>query len=450
MENLLQEINSLLDAGRLAPLRIALGEYNVVDIAAAMEELAPERRLRVFRILPKDTSAEVFAYLESDTQQHLVRAITDRELGALLDELYLDDTVDFLEEVPANVVNRVLALTDSETRAVINRFLSYPEDSVGSIMTNEVTSLHDSLTVGEAMLRIRRAAAENETVYTCYVIGSSRKLLGALPLHRILQSPDDTKLADIMEDDRQLFSLRTLDDRTVAVELARKYDLLSIPVVDSEDRLVGIVTIDDIMDVMEEEATEDIERMAALRPAEEEYLKTGVFTMARNRLGWLLVLMISASFTGAILEHYEGLLAALPFLVASIPLLSGTGGNAGCQSSTLIIRGLAVGELELRDFARIIWKELRVALICGTVLAAVNFLRMLLLSKGGDMGQYLVVSGTIICTVVTAKLIGSSLPLLSKLLKIDPALMTSPLLSTLADIVTLVIYCSLASFFLLK
>ncbi|MDR0884737.1 MAG: magnesium transporter [Oscillospiraceae bacterium] len=448
---LLEEINEALEAGRLAALRALLRECNVVDIAAAMEELSDARQLRVFRILPKDISADVFAYLESDTQEQLVRAITDKELGALIDDLYLDDAVDFLEEVPANVVRRVLALTDAETRAAINRFMSYPEDSVGSVMTNEMITLHDSLTVGEAILQIRRAVPDKETVYTCYVIGGrSRKLLGALPLHRILQSSDDTKLTDIMEDDRQLFSVRTMDDREVAVELARKYDLLSVPVVDSEERLVGIVTIDDIIDVIEEEETEDWERMAALHPSDDEYVKTGVLRMARNRLGWLLILMISASFTGAILQRYEALLAALPILIASIPLLTDTGGNAGCQASTLIIRSMAVGELDVKDFFYVLWKEIRVALLCGAVLAAVNFGRMMLLGNVNLWQQYLVISCTIIFTVLTAKVIGCLLPMFSKFIKIDPALMTGPMLTTVVDIITLLIYCALASAFLLK
>ena len=447
-EALISQIEEHISKGEISFLREILTEINVVDTAQIMEELADRSRLTVFRVLPKDISAEVFSYLEPDTQADIVRMITDAELERLLDEMFLDDTVDFLEEVPANVVTRVLAHSDPETRKLINRFLKYPEDCAGSLMTIEMVHLQTSLTAAQAIEKIRKTGVDKETVYTCYCIDREHHLLGSVPLLSLLLCDENTLVGDIMEDDAQLISVNTLDDREYVVDIVKKYDLLSVPVVDNEKRLVGIITVDDIVDVIEEEVTEDFEKMALLAPSDDEYLKTGVFKLARNRILWLLILMISGTFTGKIIEGYETLLAGFVALTASMPMLMGTGGNAGSQVSTLIIRGLAVGEIEIKDYLKIVWKELRVASVCGLVLAAANILRMYLFSDG-TLEVFLVVSLAMFCAIVVAKLIGCSLPIFAKIVKLDPALMAGPMIATLVDIVTLVIYFGLAKAFLI-
>ncbi len=446
--DILENISTMLAEGKLAELREELCEMNVVDIAQAMESLPSEELLRVFRILPKDISADVFSYLESDSQTQLVSLITDSELENLLDEMFLDDTVDFLEEVPAGVVRRVLKKADSETRKIINRFLKYPENSAGSIMTIEMVELHDHLTVGQAIESIRATAVDKETVYTCFCIDEKRHLIGSVALHSLLVCNDSELIRDVMDTDSQLISVNTLDDQEQVADMARKYDLLSVPVVDNEGRLVGIITIDDIVDVIEEENTEDFEKMAMLRPSEDNYLKTGVFSLAKNRIIWLLVLMVSATFTGKIIENYESMLAAVAGLTAAIPMLMGTSGNAGNQVSTLIIRGLALGELGPKDYFKILFKELRVSLICGVILAAVNMLRMFLFSSG-SIYVALVVSGSIFCAVAVSKIIGCTLPIVAKLIKLDPALMAGSMITTIMDMITLAIYFALANAFLL-
>ncbi|MBQ2974159.1 MAG: magnesium transporter [Clostridia bacterium] len=447
-EALISQIEEHISKGEISFLREILTEMNVVDTAQIMEELADRSRLTVFRVLPKDISAEVFSYLEPDTQADIVRMITDAELERLLDEMFLDDTVDFLEEVPANVVTRVLAHSDPETRKLINRFLKYPEDCAGSLMTIEMVHLQTSLTAAQAIEKIRKTGVDKETVYTCYCIDREHHLLGSVPLLSLLLCDENTLVGDIMEDDAQLISVNTLDDREYVVDIVKKYDLLSVPVVDNEKRLVGIITVDDIVDVIEEEVTEDFEKMALLAPSDDEYLKTGVFKLARNRILWLLILMISGTFTGKIIEGYETLLAGFVALTASMPMLMGTGGNAGSQVSTLIIRGLAVGEIEIKDYLKIVWKELRVASICGLVLGAANILRMYLFSEG-TLEVFLVVSLAMFFAIVVAKLIGCSLPIFAKIVRLDPALMAGPMIATLVDIVTLVIYFGLAKAFLI-
>lgn len=451
MENfeiLLEQIVELAEKGEISALREMLSEINVVDVALLIEELETKNRLRTFRVLPKDISAEVFSYLEPETQAELVRSITDAELERLLDEMFLDDTVDFLEEVPASVVTRVLAHSDPETRKLINRFLKYPEDCAGSLMTIEMVHLRTTLTAAEAIDKIRKTGVDKETVYTCYCIDREHHLLGSIPLLSLLLCEQDTLVGDIMEDDAQLISVNTHDDREYVADIVKKYDLLSVPVVDNENRLVGIITVDDIVDVIEEETTEDFEKMALLAPSDDEYLKTGVFKLAKNRILWLLILMISGTFTGKIIEGYETLLAGFVALTASMPMLMGTGGNAGSQVSTLIIRGLAVGEIEISDYLKIVFKELRVASICGAVLAAANILRMYLFCEG-TLQVFLVVSIAMFCAIVVAKLIGCSLPIFAKIIKLDPALMAGPMIATLVDIVTLVIYFGLAKLFLI-
>lgn len=447
-EALIEQIEEHISKGEISFLREILTELNVVDTAQIMEELADKNRLTVFRVLPKDISAEVFSYLEPDTQADIVRMITDAELERLLDEMFLDDTVDFLEEVPASVVTRVLSHSDPETRKLINRFLKYPEDCAGSLMTIEMVHLQTSLTAAQAIEKIRKTGVDKETVYTCYCIDREHHLLGSVPLLSLLLCDENTLVGDVMEDDAQLISVNTLDDREYVVEVVKKYDLLSVPVVDNENRLVGIITVDDIVDVIEEEVTEDFEKMALLAPSDDEYLKTGVFKLARNRILWLLILMISGTFTGKIIEGYETLLAGFVALTASMPMLMGTGGNAGSQVSTLIIRGLAVGEIEIKDYLKIVFKELRVASVCGLVLAAANILRMYLFCEG-TLEVFLVVSLAMFCAIVVAKLIGCSLPIFAKIVKLDPALMAGPMIATLVDIVTLVIYFGLAKAFLI-
>ena len=446
IEMLLSQIAELISNGEISALRELLTEINVVDTAQLIEELESKDRLLVFRVLPKDISAEVFAYLEPEIQAELVRTINDAELERLLDEMFLDDTVDFLEEVPANVVTRVLAHSDPETRRLINRFLKYPDDCAGSLMTIEMVQLHTSFTAAQAIEHIRKTGVDKETVYTCYCTDRERHLLGSIPLLSLLLCDENELVGDIMEDDAQLISVNTLDDREEVADIVKKYDLLSVPVVDNENRLVGIITVDDIVDVIEEETTEDFEKMASLAPSDNEYLKTGVLKLAKNRIPWLLILMISGTFTGKIIEGYEILLSGFVALTASMPMLMGTSGNAGQQISTLMIRGLAVGEIEIRDYFKVVFKELRVAAICGFILAVANVGRMYLFCDG-TIDVYLVVSLAMFFAVIVAKLIGCSLPIFAKLIS---ALMAGPLISTLLDMITLSIYFALAKVFLLS
>ncbi len=448
LEILIEKVTELISNGAISSLRELFSEMNPVDTALLMDELEAKERLFVFRVLPKDNSADVFAYLEPESQEELVRMINDAELERLLDEMFLDDVVDFLEEVPANVVTRVLAHSDSETRKLINRFLKYPEDSAGSIMTIEMVQLHTSFTAAQAIEQIRKTGVDKETVYTCYCTDKHRHLLGSIPLLSLLLCDKDTLVGDIMEEEPQLISVNTLDDREYVADIVSKYDLLSVPVVDNEGRLVGIITVDDVVDVIEEEVTEDFEKMAAMTPSDDEYLKTGVFKLAKNRILWLLILMISGTFTGMIIEGYETLLSGFVALTASMPMLMGTGGNAGSQVSTLIIRGLAVGEIEIKDYFKIVLKELRVATVCGLVLGAANIVRMYFFSEG-TIEVFLVVSLAMFIAIVVAKLIGCSLPIFAKIIKLDPALMAGPMIATLVDIVTLVIYFALAKAFLI-
>ncbi len=441
-------LHSLLEDNNLKLLRDELTDMAYPDIAEFIMEFDDDKiAVRLFRILPKDISADVFAYLDLDNQQAIVQSITDSEIQRLMDDLFVDDAVDFLEEVPANIVRRVLANTDKETRDTINRFLKYPENSAGSVMTNEMVELHDRLTVAEAVKSIRRNGIDKETIYTCYVIDDGRRLVGTIPLRRLLLNDDDTPLTEIMSDDEQLIYVRTMDDQEEVASVAKKYDLLSVPVTDKEDRLVGIITIDDIVDIIDEEATEDMEKMALLTPSEDEYLKTGVFSLAKNRFGWLLLLMIASTFTGQIIEGFENQLATIAGLTACIPMLMGTGGNSGNQVSTLIIRGLALGEVKIKDYFKILWKEIRVSLMVGIALAVANVVRMLIVRglTGGDTTNsvIMVVSLSVAAVVIVSKTIGCSLPIVAKILKLDPALMAGPLITTLVDTISLIIYFAL-------
>lgn len=434
-------LEQLIDSKQLKALRAELTQMNEVDIAQFLGEIPPEKALLAFRTLPKEMASDVFSNLDSEVQQVVIDSVTDQELTMILDDLYVDDMVDMLEELPANVVKRVLKSAKPETRTLINQFLKYPENSAGSIMTAEFTDLRAGWTVAQAIDHIRRTGEDRETIYTCYVIDPSRKLEGVATVKDLLLADDAALVEDVMDSD--IISVDTQVDREEVARLFNKYDFLSLPVVDHENRLVGIITVDDAMDVMEQEATEDFEVMSAMHPSEKPYLKTGVFTLAKNRIVWLLVLMISDMLTGGILGHYEAAFSAIPLLVTFIPMLTDTGGNAGSQSSTLVIRGLALGEITNHDFFAVFWKELRVASLCGIVLSLVNYVRIILMYPG-QVGIAFVVAVTMFCTVVVSKTIGGVLPLISKFFHADPAIMASPLITTIVDAVSLVIYFAIA------
>ena len=451
-EKIRARLDKLVAEGRKGELRGALSMLNEVDIAEYMEELDNEKMLMVFRLLPKDIAADVFAYMDADQRQRVIEAMDDNEAVRLVDDMFIDDAVDFLEELPAGVVKRVLKGCDAQKRALINQFLRYPENSAGSIMTIEYMELHVGTTVGEAMAEIRRTGLDKETIYTLYVLDAQRKLLGTLPLRKLLLAQDEVKVETLMN--QQFVCVHTTDDQELVADTVRKYDLISIPVVDHEERMIGIITIDDIVDVIEEENTEDFEKMAAMLPSEDEYLKTGVLTLAKNRMPWLLFLMISAIFTGMIITHYEVALKTSAFgvvLTACIPMLMGAGGNCGSQASTLTIRGLALGEVELKDIFKLLWKEVRVGLVVGAVLSLVTF--ALYTFWLGDMDATiaqriptaLTIAVAVYITVIVAKAIGCTLPLLAKAVHLDPALMASPLITTIVDICSLLVLFSVAT-----
>ena len=439
-------LDALLAGGKKAELRGALNMLNEVDIAEYLETLDNEKMLVVFRLLPKDISAEVFSYMDNDQRTRIMEAMDDSEAIKLIDDMFIDDAVDFLEELPAGVVKRMLQGCDEKKRQLINQFLRYPENSAGSIMTIEYMEFHLGTTVGQAMAEIRRTGVDKETINTLYILDDSRKLLGTVGLRKLLLATDDRVVEDLMN--TQVISVHTTDDQEVVADTVRKYDLLSIPVVDHEDRLVGIITVDDIVDVIEEENTEDFEKMAAMLPSDDEYLKTSVFKLAKNRLPWLLILMISATFTGMIITHFETVLSSAAgigvALTACIPMLMDTGGNCGAQASTLAIRGLALGEIELRDIGKVLWKEVRVALILGVVLALVNFLRIWFFTPY-DKTVAFIVSLAMFFTIIIAKSIGCTLPLLAKAIHLDPALMASPIITTLVDAASLTVLFTFAS-----
>lgn len=437
----IQALLELLERRDLHALRAALLEENEVDIAEFLEELPQDKIVVVFRALPKEMAAEVFSNLEPDTQQVIIQSATDQEVSAIVEELYVDDAVDMLEELPANVVKRVLKAARPDTRKLINQFLNYPDNSVGSIMTAEFTDLKQSMTVAQAIAHIRRTGENSESVYTCYVTDAGRRLEGVLTIKELLLAQDEQLIADLMETD--VITAETTEDQEEAVARMMKYDFISLPVVDKEGRLVGIVTVDDVMDVMEEEATEDFEKMAAMAPSEKPYLKTSVLSLAKHRILWLLVLMISGMITGGILGQYEAAFAAMPLLVTFIPMLTDTGGNAGSQSSTLVIRGMAVGEIQLKDFAKVFWKELRVSMLVGVVLSAVNFVRLIITYPGNHMVA-LTVALALFVTVLLAKTVGGVLPMVAKLCHADPAIMAAPLITTIVDAISLVVYFRIA------
>ena len=435
-------LTELLRNKKWQELKEMLTEMNEQDIAELFMELEERDLTLIYRLLPKELAAEVFVNMEPEYQELLIRAFSDTELREVLDELYVDDAVDLIEEMPATLVKRILRHTDPDTRKSINEILRYPEDSAGSLMTIEYVDLKRSMTVADAFTRIRRTGVDKETIYTCYVTDSKRKLKGYVTVKDLLLADETSTIREIMEDN--VISVNTHEDKEVVAELFQKYDLVVLPVVDRENRLVGIITVDDAIDVLQEEITEDMELMAGITPTDKPYLKMGVFENFKKRIPWLMLLMVSATFTEKIITHFEGALTACVALTAFIPMLTGTCGNCGNQSSSTIIRGLSLGEIEFRDTLKVMLKEFLIALVCGIALAIVNFIKLMIFD---DIGWRvaLVVSVTMIAAVVFAKVVGSVLPVIAKKIGFDPAVMSSPFISTIVDAVTLLIYFAIAS-----
>ena len=436
-----EEILRLCEEKKYARLRSILTETNPSDIAALLNECPEEQALIIFRLLPKELAADTFVEMDSDVQELLIKGFSDTELRDVMDEIYLDDAVDIVEEMPANVVKRILANTDADTRAMINKILRYPEDSAGSIMTVEYVSLKKNMTVADALTRIRRTGIDKETIYFNYVTDYDRHLLGIVTAKDLLLSEDDESISDIMT--TNVIYVHTHTDKEDVAQMFSKYNFLAIPVVDDEERLVGIVTIDDAMDVMEEEATEDIEKMAAIRPSERPYFQTTVMQTVKSRIPWLMLLMISSTFTSIIITKFEDALSVSIALSAAIPMLMDTGGNCGGQASVTIIRALSLEDVEFRDIFKVMWKEFRVALICGICLAIVNFIKMLIL-RSGTILIAVTVSIALFFSVIVAKLVGCVLPMFATKLGFDPAVMSSPFVTTIVDALSLIVYFNLA------
>ncbi|MBQ9742309.1 MAG: magnesium transporter [Ruminococcus sp.] len=442
-------IGKLLDEKKYKTLKDILSTMNAYDIAVLLEDMHDSKIQLLFRMLPKELAADVFVEMDEDTQQFLIKGFSDSELKDVVDELSADDAVDIIEEMPANVVKRILRQADPETRKQINDLLKYPDDCAGSIMTTEFVSLRPNMTVEEAIKRIRRTGVDKETIYTCYVVGNDSRLIGITTIKALLLAEEDEIIESLME--TNVISVGTLDDQELVAQTISNYDFLAVPVVDTEGRLVGIVTVDDAVDVMVEETTEDIQKMAAIATTDKPYNKVGVFETTWHRIPWLLLLMISSTFTGIIISSFEDKLAASIVLTAFIPMLMGTGGNAGSQSSVTIIRSLSLEEIEFKDILWVIFKESRVSIICGIILGVVNFGKMLLVD--GWMLQNpsitptiaLVVSLTLVITIIVAKIIGCSLPMIAKKFKLDPAVMASPFITTVVDVVSLLVYFWIAT-----
>ena len=451
-DELLEEIEEMTRRKQYKALRDILVELEPADIADLFDDLPEEMLPLLFRLLPKEPAAELFVELEPDVQEMLIRGFSNTELKEVLDELYLDDAVDIVEEMPAGVVKRILKHADPDTRKSINEILKYPEDTAGSLMTTEFVDLKRDMTVEDALKRIRRTGTDKETINVCYVVDPARKLLGIVSLRTILLSDEDDSIEDIM--DPNVISVTTLEDKEDVAQTFSKYNFIALPVVDKENRLVGIITVDDAIDVMEEETTEDFEKMAAMLPSDKPYLRTGVLETWKARIPWLLVLMLSATFTGIILNHYETALAACIVLNSFIPMLTGTGGNSGTQASTAVIRALSLDEVEFSDLGHVIWKELRVALLCGACLGGANFVKMMLVDRtllhntAVTPTVALVVCLTLVFVVFFAKLVGCSLPILAERIGLDPAVMASPFISTIVDAISLIIYFRFASLLL--
>lgn len=437
MEN---KVLDLLREKKYQELHTVFQEMNSADIAQQLEDFESGDLATVYRLLSKETAAETFAYLDTDMKERLIHTMTDKELNEVISRLFLDDTVDLVEEMPANVVKRILKTADPSQRQQINELLNYPSDSAGSVMTTEFVDFKAGMTVEEAFTRIRKTGVNKETIYTCYVLDDSRRLIGIVTVKDLLLAEPQRNLSDIME--TNLITVHTLEDQEEAVRKFNKYDLLALPVVDNEGRMVGIITIDDAVDVLQEENTEDFEKMAAMNPTEDTYFRTSVFRHARNRIVWLLVLMLSATVTGMMTMKYEAAFSTLPLLVAFIPMLTDTGGNCGSQSATLIIRGMAVEEIHMKDFFRVLWKEIRVAGLVGIVLALVNGARILL--QYHNAGMAVVIGLTLLAVVMMSKVLGCILPMAAKKLKLDPAMMAAPLITTIVDTCSLLIYFNIA------
>ncbi len=460
MANLATAITALIESKKYGTLRDILVTMNAADIAALFDDLEPEILPRLFRLLPKELAAETFVEMESDSQETLIKGFSDSELKEVIDELYIDDAVDIVEEMPANVVKRILAQADPDTRKLINELLKYPDDSAGSMMTTEYVELRPNWTVEDAIKTIRRTGIDKETINICYVTRADRTLYGYVTIRRLILSQPDVLIGDLAET-TNVISCKTLDDQETVAQMLSKYDLLALPVVDGENRLVGIVTVDDAIDVLQEEATEDIEKMAAITPSDKPYLKTGVFSLYVHRIPWLSILMIAAIFTELVINHFSNLMSVefAPFisamLLACIPMLMDTGGNAGNQASVTIIRGLSLGEIEFKDLPRVIFKECRISLLAGATLAIVNFGKMMLMyvityhnNFNDQFTPYLLIAVTVsialMCTVFLAKFIGCSLPILAKKIGFDPAVMAGPFITTIVDVTSLLLLFGLA------
>jgi magnesium transporter len=440
----MEKLFELLESKNYKELRTHLATLHAPDIADAMEQTREKESLLLFRLLPKDMAVEVFSHMEPFYQAEFSQLIREDELRELVDELYFDDKIDYLEEIPANLVKKILQNTPENERKLINQFLNYPDYSAGSIMTIELVDLKKSMTVADAIKRIRRIGTDKETIYTCYVTDNGRKLEGLISLKELILSSEDTTIEEIMNED--FISVTTHTNQEAVADKFLKYDLLAMPVVDSENRLVGIITVDDVLDVMEEEATKDFHVMAGMQITEESYMESSVIQLFKKRFPWLAILMISATLTSAIMVNYEALIAGMAILSANIPMLMGTSGNAGAQASTLMVRSIAVGDVEFEDLFKIIWKEFRVSLLIGSSLAVLNFIRMNLIGNYSILLS-VVVSLTLVVTITSAKLIGSTLPMFAKKIGLDPAIMANPMISTILDALVLITYFKISSMF---
>lgn len=441
-EEIIEEVTKLIEEKRISDLRKYLEDINSADFPSIFEEIDDEKIIMIYRILSKEKAAEVFVELDSDDQEKLIGYLTDKEIKNVMNEIYMDDAADLIEEMPSNVVKRILANTKQENRKIINELLKYPEDTAGTIMTTEFVDLKENITVEKAFENIKKRGLKKETVYNCYVLSIDRKLLGTVDIKDLLVADRDKLVKDIME--TNVIKVQTIEDQEEVAKVFEKYDCVAVPVVDKEDRLVGIITIDDAIDVMQEETMEDFEKMAAITPTDNTYFKTSVLKHSKNRIVWLLILMFTSIITGTIIENFQATISSLPLLVAFIPLLMGTGGNCGSQSSTLIIRGLATDEISTKDILKAMWKEFRVGLIVGLVLAAANAIRIIIQYQ--DVNIAIVVGSTLICTVIIAKLLGCILPILAKKLKLDPAIMASPLITTIVDTVSVLVFFNISTF----
>lgn len=437
----IEEVEKLLEEKKYNVLKEKLKMVNSADIPTILEDLDKENVVKLFRILPKEQAGEAFSYMEPYMKEKLIQDLTDTELKGIINELFMDDTVDLIEGMPSNVVKKILKVVNAKDRKIINELLQYPEDSAGSIMTTEFIDLKETMTVEQALQRIRDIGIDSETIYNCYVLNKNRVLLGIIDIKEILISKKEQVIKELMT--TNVISVNTLEDQEDVAKLFDKYDMYAIPVVDTENRLVGIITVDDAINVLQDETSEDFEKMAAMSPSEKGYFETSVFHHAKNRIVWLLVLMLSSAITGGIITNYEQAFAAVPLLVAFIPMIMGTGGNCGSQSSTLIIRGLATDEIELKDIFKALWKEFRVSIIVGITLAIVNGIRIMI--QYDDLQLAIVIGLTLIATVALSKALGCLLPMLAKKLKLDPAIMATPLITTLVDIFSILVYFQIAT-----